>query len=348
MNCRMPYGSHSYVPHTSLGLDNYQHRNNSMSAYSYPPPKLFYGMPPMGEYADESLDYNVHGAVYPILGTENLGLPSYNLNGAPRGWSATPQLSRNSLFIDSNEATYLPGQVPYHGNGYPLRTSISEPKHLPLRDSYTSNLPLTAPIPTVPTSVDRLLPIPASNRQVQAGTYIRPSENGLPNLQQTSAYSPYPGDYIRPTRQAQNTSAVSENGSLSSSYVSLSSNSPESIASSQITYSTPAMSINHQQQSEMYTPPSSDGLYQNESSESSYGHSNSGSRKASQVSQSSNSGCETALPPPSDMLANGQRYVPYQSPTGYPTPPLGNNNMGGNLSGEIVHSQQQQQGIRVD
>jgi hypothetical protein len=316
MNCRLPisYGPHTFAPQNTLGLDNYQFRSNSLSAYQFAP-KSYYGIPSFGEFTEND-DYSLQGSMYPVFGAENLALtPNYAPSGTPRAWSATPQLPRNSLFIDSPEAPYNHGQMSY------LRANINtESKNMPFCGN---NSTLPAPLPTVPGIVDRLLPIPAPNRTVQVVPYPRPLENGIPVTQ--NVYPSYSGDFVRTALKAQNTNSASDNGSLTSSYVPMPSSSSESISSSQIAYNSQTLSIN-QQQEQPYTPSSSDGLYQNDSSDLSYGHSNSGSKRGSHSSQASNGNTDTSLPPSathSDMLVNGRPYVPYQS-NSYPQPPINN------------------------
>jgi len=320
MNCRLPfsYGPHAYVPNTPLGLDNYQFRSNSFSAYQFAP-KHYYGIPSFGEFAEND-EYSLPGAMFPVFSAENLAIaPNYTTSGTPRAWNTTPQLPRNSLFIDSPEAPYNHGQMSY------LRASINtESKNMSFGGNNSSlSGPLPAPLPTAHSAVDRLLPIPAPNRPVQVVPYPRPSENGIPVTQ--NVYPSYHGDFLRTPLKAQNTNSVSDNGSLTSSYVPMPSSSPESISSSQIAYNSQALSIN-QQQEQVYTPPSNDGLYRSDSSDLSYGHSNSGSKRGSRSSQASNGNTDTSPPQSvtrSDMLVNGRPYVPYQS-NSYPQPPINN------------------------
>jgi hypothetical protein len=308
INCRLPfsYGPHACVQDTPLGLGNYQFRGDSLSAYQFAP-KPYYGIPAFGGFTEND-DYGLQGSMFPVFSAENLALASnYTTFGTTRAWSATPQLPRNSLFIDSPETPYNHGQISY------LRANINtESKNMSFGgNNSTLSGPLPAPLPIVPVAVDRLLPIPASNRPVQVIPYPRPSENGIPVTQ--NVYPLYPGDFVRTSLKAQNTNSVSDNGSLTSSYVPMPSSSPESISSSQIADNSQALSMG-QQQEQAYTPPSSDGLYQNDSSDLLYGHSNRGS----QSSQASN---DTSLSP--STMVNGRPYVPYQS-NSYPQPPMNN------------------------
>jgi hypothetical protein len=317
MSCRMPlYGPH-YVQPGPLGVDSgYPYRSNPLSAYPFQQKGYFSAVPPFSDFGEPALDYDIHGSTYQVFGAENLGMTSnYSTSGTPRGWSNTPHLPRNSLFIEQSDTPYSHSQMPYHSGGYPLRTTINtEPRIMSL-----NGVSLPAPLTT-----DRMLPMPA---KVQAAPFHRSPDNILPSTQ--NVFQPYQGDYLRSSLKSQNMQAVSENEPLASSYLPMPSSSPESIASSQMTYSSQQVSLSsqQQQQSEMYTPPSTDGSYQAESSDSSYGHtggSTSGSKRGSHSSQTMNQ--ETSLPPiATDILANGQRYVPYQSETGYPAPPMGNN-----------------------
>lgn len=332
LSCRVPFYAPHYVQPSPLGVETgYSYRNNSLSAYPFQQ-KSYYPATSFAEYGDGGIDYDLQGSTYQLLGTENLGIPSnYNTSGTPRGWNTAPQYHRNSLFIEQSETPYSQGSMPYNGSGFPLRTAINSDS----RNTSLSTMSLPAPTPTsVPLTAERLLPIPAAQRQTHV-PFHRPTDLGTTvNLGGQSAYQPYQGDYVRSSLKSQNMQAVSENGSLASSYLPMPSSSPESIASSQITYGTQQMSMS-QQQNEIYTPSSSDGLYQNESSDSSYGHSNNGSKRGSQSSQMTSP--DALLPPiATDTLANGQRYVPYEAPN-YPAPPSGA--MASNISpgGRVLH-----------
>jgi hypothetical protein len=326
--CRMPvYGS--YMPPNTLGVDtSYPYRSNPLLSYPFQQ-KNYYSVPSFGDYGE--VEYDIHGSSYQVFGAENLTIPSnFNTPGAGRSWHTTPQLPRNALFIEQSDTQYSHSQMsPYSGSSFPMRTAIN---------SDTRNITLNSNVPSLPTplTADRLLPIPATNRQVQVVSFHRPIESGIPTG--PAGYQSY--DCLRSGLKTHTSSAGSETESLTSSYLPMPSSSPESIASSQMPYVSQQLSISQQQQqSELYTPPGNDGLYQNESSDSSYGPSSSGSKRGSHSSQTTTP--ETPLPPiASDTLANGHRYVPYHSSTGYPAPPLVNSIS----AGAIVH----QASIAVD
>jgi len=208
------------------------------------------------------------------------------------------------------ESSYSHGQLPYHT--YPLRPTISP-------ETKTSSLGgqiLSGSLPAPVSGNDRVLPFPAANRP-QVGSYLHSSSSVLPTPQ--GGYQSY--DELVSTnthsRKSINSSAVSENGSLSTSYLPYSSSSPESLASSQTAYSSQAMS---QQNAEIYTPNSEGLFHPNESTDSSYGPS---SETPKRDSQSSQGGPEGPMPSMSNgNLANGHAYIPYNSQSSYPAPPM--------------------------
>lgn len=320
-----------YVLHSPLPVESSypSFRSNSLSAYPLPS-RTYYPIPQFNEYADgETIEYDVHPS-YQAYGSDNLAMPAnFAPSGAPRGWNSAPQVARNSLFLEQSETPYNHGQTAFHGNSFPLRThGNSESRSLSL-NGIATNLP-------APLTTDRMLPIPATHRQMTVvAPYHRSSEGVLPASQTQNGWSNYQGDYSRNTLKSQNMQSISENGSIASSYLPMASSSPESIASSQITFNSQQMSMGQQQQhqqGDMFTPPGTDSMYATESSDSSYGHSSStGSKRGSHSSQASHADPSplSSLPPiATDALTNGQRYVPYQSnnyPTPFPAaPPLNN------------------------
>lgn len=304
LGCRMPFYGPPYVQPSALGVETgYPYRSNSLSVYPIQQ-KSYYPAPPFTEYGDGGIDYDLRDSTFQFLSTENLGIPSnYTTAGAPRGWNTESQYHRNSLLIEQSDTLYSHGPVSYHGSGFPVRTAInSDSRNMSLN---TISLPAPTSIST-PLTADRLLPIPATHRQTHV-PFHRPTDLA-PSISPGGqpAYQPYQGDYLRSSLKSQNIQAVSENGSLASSYLPMPSSSPESMS---------------QQQNEIYIPPSNDGLYQNDSSDSPYGHRSSGSKRGSQGSQTTSP--EASLPSiATDTLANGQRYVRYEAPN-YPAPPPG-------------------------
>jgi hypothetical protein len=300
LNCRMvPCGPQSY----GLGLDPYQYRNNSIPAYQFPI-KSYYS------YNDfeENVDYGLQGSSYSLLPSEHMAMPNYTTS-AGRGWTTpTPQLPKTSLFVDQPDSAYNHGQLPYHGStSFPLRPAISpEPKSLSLPGFTTS-------LPTPLTTNDRMLPIPATNRQSQ-GSFLRTPESLQPVSQ--PGYQSYNG--LMSASMLNSLKIHSNATPHESSYIPISSSSPESLPSSQMTYSSGQI-LNSQSQ-ELYQSSNSESLYTpNDPSESSYGHSSPVSKRGSQSSQAANS--DDSLPSQSGgSLVNGHTYVPSPYQSSYPPP----------------------------
>jgi hypothetical protein len=253
---------------------------------------------PAYQYSDDNVEYDVQGSY--ALGSEQL-LSNISISNGSRAWTPnSAQLSRNAtatatapIYLEQ-VSTYNHGQLPYHN--YPLRPTIT-PDVKPASIS-SQVLPLNG--------TDRVLPFPAANRP-QVGSYLRTNAQGLPN---TENFHSYDGLSLA---KSLNSSAVSDNGSLPASYMSYSSSSPESLASTNTAYSSQT-----QQPSDLYSS-SNDGLFHpNESAESSYGPSSTTKRG----SQSSQGGQGTMASLSSSNLANGHAYTPYISPASYPAPPM--------------------------
>jgi hypothetical protein len=290
-----------------MGMDPYQYRNNSLSAYQFPinPVKPYY------QYNDfdENVDYGLQGS-YSILPSEHLAMPNYTTSGG-RGWTTpTSQLPKNSLFLEQADSAYNHGHLPYHSSSsFPLRPAISpESKSLSLHG-------LTSSLPTPLTTNDRMLPIPASNRQAQ-GSFLRTSDSLQPAAQ--PAYQSYSG--LMSASTLSGLKNISNTTSHESSYLPMSSSSPESLPSSQMTYSSGQI-LNSQPQ-EMYQPNPNERLFTpGESSESSYGHSSPTSKRGSQSSHATN--IDGSLPlQSSGSLVNGHVYVPSPYQPSYPPPPI--------------------------
>jgi hypothetical protein len=302
LNCRMvPCGPSSY----GVGLDTYQYRNNSVPAYQFPI-KSYY---PYSDF-DETVDYGLQGSSYSILQPEHMAMPNYTTS-AGRSWTTpTTQVPKTPLFVDQPDSAYNHGQLPYIGSvSFPLRPAISpEPKSLSLH-GFTTSLP--SPLP----ANDRMLPIPAANRQSQ-GSFLRTSESLLPGSQ--PGYQSYNG--LMSASMLNNLKNHSNATPHESSYIPISSSSPESMPSSQMTYSSGQI-LNSQPQ-EMYQSSSSESLYaHHESSESSYEHSSPLSKRGSQSSHATNN--DVSLPSQSSgSLVNGQVYVPSPYQPSYPPPPI--------------------------
>jgi len=289
----VPYGHHAYVQQTSPVLEGYYQRNGSLSGYQYPPAK-YYSMPSY-QYADENVEYEFQRS----LGSEQL-LSNFAVSGGNRSWTPnSAQLSKNAtapMYLEQ-VSTYNHGQLPYHS--YPIRPILAAD----CKPVSSSILPLSGN--------DRVLPFPAANRQ-QAGSYLRTNANGMPN---TEDYNSYDGLMSSASVLAKNinSNAVSDNSSLSASYISYSSSSPESLASANTAYSSQA-----QQSSDPYSASNESLFHPNESADSSYGPSSTAKRG----SQSSQEGQGTMASLSTSNLANGHAYTPYISPASYPAPPM--------------------------
>jgi len=300
----VPCGPQAY----GMGLDTYQYRNNSLSAYQFPinPIKPYYQY---NEF-EENVDYGLQGAPYSLISADHMAMPSYTTS-AGRGWTTpTPQLPKTSLFLDQSDATYNHGQLPYHGtSSFPLRPAISpEPKSLSLQG-------LTTSLPTPLATNDRLLPIPAANRQSQ-GSFLRLSD-GLPSVSQPG-YQSYNG--VMSASMLNSLKNHSNATPHEPSYIPLPSSSPESLPSSQLTYS--SGQVLSSQSHEMYQPSSNASLYHSgDSSESSYGHSSPVSKRGSQSSHATNSDGSLSSQS-SGSLVNGHVYVPSPYQPSYPPPPI--------------------------
>lgn len=332
INCRtgmMPFGPHSFAPQpASLPLENYQYRNNSLPTYPYPV-KSFYPMS-YGDFSDNPVDYGLQSS---LMGNDHLGLSSNYIttSSSGRGWTPAPAqappMPKTPLFIEQSDTPYSHNQLPYHA--YPLRGNMNSDS----KNGSMNGMSATLPPPPVNTSVDRVLPpVPSStnNRLAQIGPFLR-SSNGLPSTStmQSQSQSQSSQDYsITRGNKNHHGNAVSDSSSLSIGYLPMSSTSPESLSSSQMTYgSQPSMSMS--QQSDMYTTSSADGLCANDpSGESSYGHVSEGSKRGSHSSHTSNG--DGSLPSMSSgggRLVNDREY--HYVPTGinasgysYPVPPI--------------------------
>ncbi len=321
LNCRViPYGS--YGQQSDHPVEPYQYRTNHLGGYQHPV-KSCYGLPSSyPEFPEENVDYGLQSGLqsntsYQLMGAEHLAVPS-NYSVSRSSWAPQPQLPKQSLFIEPESAYNHSQPLPYPGNSYPLRTPVaSEPKGLPLNGGPPS-------FPNPMTANDRVLPFPAANRPAQVGT-------GTPFLRTTTAlqagYQAYDNLPVMNTNmlngvKSHNAGSASENGSIAGGYLPLSSNSPESlssIASSQLSYTSQHLRVAHQQQ-ELYTP-SSEHLYSGHSpahlsdpaSEPTYGPSSTLKRGSHSSQSSVQEG--GGLPPLTNgnQLANGHRYVPYES-----------------------------------
>ncbi|TVY91233.1 putative transcriptional regulatory protein [Lachnellula willkommii] len=308
LQCRMvPYGHHAYVQQTTP-VDAYYQRNTSLSGYQYPANAKYYTMPPF-EYQDDG-DFVIQQSYPAAMSSDQLLSSNFPVPSVSRAWTPTPQSSKNAPMFLEQESSFNHGQLPYHT--YPLRPAISPET----KSSSLGGQILTGSLPAPESGNNRVLPFPAGNRQ-QVASYLHSSSNGLPTSQ--GGYQSYDGLASTNTqsRKSINSSSISENASLSSSYLPYSSSSPESLASSQRAYSSQTLS---QQNAEIYTPNSEGLFHANESTDSSYGTSSETAKRGSQSSQGGPEGAMQAMS--NGNLANGHAYVPYNNQSSYPAPPM--------------------------
>ena len=325
IHCRMsPYGPQHqpYSPHvTPLGSDGYPYRNNSLSAYQMP--LKYYNIASYGDFADESVDYGMHASTYPIMNHDPINIP-YSA-GNMRSWTQGPQDQKNNSLFVEQESSYNHGQLPFHSNTFPIRTTISpESKSLSLSGISTS---LPAPI----NGTDRVLPFPNSNCPAPIGpSYLRSTESLLPisqsQIQYTSNGMMNAG--MMNTVKALNTSTASENVSNSSTYLPLSS-SPDSVPSSQMSFGNRSVSSSSQHH-DGYTASheiSQHSLFHHNNSSndmSSYGPSSSSSHRPSISSQNNDEDSQSHVGNGSAPLVNGYHYQPppVSTQTPYQAPPM--------------------------
>jgi len=289
-----------------LGLDSYQYRSNSTaSLYPYAPKPYYPAQSPYGEFADENVEYGLQVSIstspqfqQTILAPDLGVAPSFATSNIGRGWTPAPQFPK-ALFLEPSDSAYNHGQLPYHGSMYALRMAVPESKGVSLNGSSAS---LPAPI----TGIDRVLPLPAANRAVEVGSFLRSTENLLPATQ--PGYQSYNNGNnglmstgMLSCIKNQHGNSVSDNGSMSSGYLPMPNSNSESLSS----YCSQPISMSPQH-NESYTPPSPDHMYRSGESDSMYGHSNDGSEQG--------------------RLANGHVYVRSSAPTAsaaYQPPPVG-------------------------
>jgi hypothetical protein len=319
LQCRshlmQPYNSQP----TPMAPESLSYRNNSLSSYQLPL-RAYYGVQPYGEFVNENVDYDLQGTPFQLIGQEHLSVAPNYANSIPgRSWTPAPQLPRNTLFLEQ-DSSYNHGQVSCHSTGYSLRPNINpESKNLSLNGMSTS---LPPPI----TGNDRVLPFPATNRTAQTGSFLRPSESVLPGSQPGfPSYNGLMSSNFANSLKGINNNSVSENGVVSTAYLAMSSSSPESVSSSQMTY-TPQTLSSTQQGTEIYTPGSDtfyESTHSNHSSNDSYipGPINN-EHRSQRGSQSSQSHPENSFSSHiNGNLSNGRDYTPYISPS-YPAPPM--------------------------
>lgn len=285
-------GPQYYQPPMSLGPDSCSYRQPPLAPYQCPI-RAYYDVPSYGDFADENVDHGLHNTSYPLLGTENLGIPSYASSGTGRLWTTAPQLvkSEHTLFLEQ-EPSY--NHDLYHTNNFPMRSMVSSETNNMSLNSIANALP--APIP------DRILPYPSAGRQSQ-GSFLRSGEGHsmvLNNqaIRNADGIHSYHDGLMSPEMASAvktlNSNFMSDNSPLPPSY--------------------PPLTNSGQQQTETYTMGNGNGLYrqQNDSSSSVSNDYSPSSRKASEASDHSS---------PATTLSNGHTYIPYIS-NSYPRPPM--------------------------
>lgn len=325
VHCHMtPFGPHSYMPPGGPVLDGYYPRGNTINSYVVPQSR-YYGITPFTDYTEENVnvDYGVRAPSYSMLTTDNIVSPSFSAPSS-RGWTSTPQMTRNTTVYVDHDPNYSHGQVLHH-NAYHIHPSTSpEPKGSINSLSVPANNNASSLPPPPVSGTDRVLPYPANRTALpaQGGCYLRSTAaTHLPAPQ--PGYQTYDGLMSSNTMNAVNpisATAMPNASSVSTEmYLPYSSSSPESLSSSaQTAYST--QHLPHAQ-SELYTS-SNDELYQhNESSESSYGASSSAKRN-SHSSQATLSPEVAVSSMSAGTLSNGHAYIPYNSASAYPAPPM--------------------------
>ena len=312
VNCRMvPYGTQAYAPPAiPLGSDGFPYRQNSL-AYPYQG-KGYYGLPPYGEFAEESIDYGLHSTSYPILGADNMNIGSTYTN-IGRGWTSTLQVPKNHLLFLGEESAYSHAHVQqYPNNTYALRPAIS-PDSKSMSMSGMSNS-----LPALVNGTDRVLPMPAHR------TFLR-SDDGqhVRGLNGMHPYSDLLNSNVTSSSKSLTSNSASENGSISSPYIPLSQSNPEALPPTSINCSSQIASTSHQQ-SDIYNHNNSGRLYNSIATSSSedlhsgsYGVVSPSSKRPLHDTQAEGS---RSSPSPGD-LASGHSYVPYQHQS-YPAPPM--------------------------
>lgn len=312
VQCRIATQGTTYTsPHSSpVDYDSYPFRGHNMSAYHYSKPYYPAGVPAFPDFADDTVEYGLHGASYQLLSSDPLGIPinsNFGSAGSNRGWNPATQLPKAAPFFMDQDTAFKPdvvynqGQPSYHGGSFPTRSPLTPE---------AKGLSLTA-IPSLPAPVagnDRLLPYPSANRQpAQVGAFHRAVDSMSNNVQSgCHSYNNLMTSNMLSGSKAMTFNPVSDN----SSYLPVSSNSPESLASPLINYSGSdhSISLSHHQ-SDIYG--TNEGLYSgSDPSDSSYGTSSGESKRGSHSSHATSIG--GSIPSTTEgNLVNGHAYVPY-------------------------------------
>ena len=326
VHCRMtPFGPHAYMPSSGPVPEGYYPRGNTINSYAVPQSR-YYGVAPFPDYPEESVnvDYGVQQAPsYSMLATENLVSSSFPPPSG-RGWTSTSQMAKNGPMYLEHDPSYSHGQLLYH-SAYQIHPTISpEPKSSINSLSVPLNINVSSLPPPPVSGTGRILPYPANRTALplQGGSYNRStaaSSLPAPQPEYQSSDGLMSSNTLNTVKTVSTSAVPSTSPVPAETYLPYTSSSPDSLASTaQTAYSTQHLP---QSQSELYTS-SNDGLYQhNESSESSYGPSSSDKRNShsSQIALSP----EISVPSMSSgTLSNGHAYIPYNSASTYPAPPM--------------------------
>lgn len=312
VNCRMlPYGPQAYGSHGGLPTDTYTYRGTSVASYQYPvKPQQYYATPAFPEYNEETLDYGLPALQAELSPSQQLNNPSNYTTSYTRGWTPTPQpqFPKNPLFLEQADSTFNHGHLPYHGNSYPLRTSISQE----LKSTSLNPLGASLPVPVAATT-DRILPFPAG-RPSQGGPYVRNAENFIPTAQTNLQYSDYSSRQVRGNHDLPGSEILPI---THTPYLSISASSTDSMTSSQIGYNSQQFTLNQHhdenssnQNEALYQQSNLHGeLYSTSDSEPTYGHQDSPqSKRGSHSSHATN--IDVSVPSSHGNLVNGYQYVP--------------------------------------
>jgi hypothetical protein len=319
--CRMvtPYGPHgsngSAYPSPTPLVDGYPaYRHNSLSHYQYPL-KLYQQF---GDYADENVDFGMHNSSsYHMMNPEHLSaLPSgsiYSTSAPSRGWAAqTPQIPKHNPFFEPDSAyTHTQYQATF-----PLRPA---PHHESKQGISLTGMANALPTPSA--GSDRpVLPYPSAGRPLLRSSESMGALQGPSSSRGLDHHPSYSNDgLLRADLMGAKSlnNSVTENASLSSSYLPLTTASE--LPATQMSY--------NQSQNDIYTPPSVDSgslfsvsiasnIDGNRSSE--YLPSSASSKRPSLSNSNDRTGSVSEYSP---KLSSGQHYEPHINPNSYFPPP---------------------------
>ncbi|KAG9230014.1 hypothetical protein BJ875DRAFT_488366 [Amylocarpus encephaloides] len=311
LQCRMaPCGPQGYFPSTGPIPEGYYGRNN------YPVPQRYYDITTFGEFQEEKVfDFN-HNSAYTMLGTDYSPIQGDH----NKLFTPAPLVKNNSIFLEESQGQ----MVPCTGS-YQLRPAVSPVPNLKgsAINGSLNNLPALGP--------DRLLPYPLNTNSgsrtplpaAQMTSCLRP-QGAFPQSSYHN-YDSLPGASTLGSMRNMAPSTVPDPAMNSATYLTYSSSSPESLASSAQTSFGASLPTS---QSEVYasSPYASSNevlpsiFHTSEPQEPSYGPSN-GDRHSGSRERNTTDGSVSML---QGELANGHTYTPYNShsQSNYPQPPM--------------------------